>query len=251
MEAIRIEGLFFDYGRLNVLNSLNLRIEAGEHLGIIGPNGAGKTTLLNVISGILPASNGNLLFFGQDVTNMSIHRRVHKGLARSFQTSRLFTDLSVLDNVLLALGGRWFRRPQVFRPVTDNNEMLNKAHELLAQINLWEKKYELVKNLAYGDQRKIDLILSLASEPKVLLLDEPSAGLAIAEIPIFLDMLTNLTRKTTLMFTSHDMDVAFNLADRVVVLYFGDIIADGPPKEVQADSRVREIYLGVEGGDEC
>ena len=167
-------------------------------------------------------------------------------MARSFQINRLFYDLAVLDNVLLALQGTRPSRYQMFRPAPSYDELMAKAQSLLERIDLWGKRNELVQNIAYGEQRRMEIILSLAAEPKVLLLDEPSAGLAIGEIPDYINMIKALTKGTTLIFAAHDMDVVFGLAERVLVLYFGQFIADGKPEEIKTDPKVKEIYLGVE-----
>jgi len=172
--------------------------------------------------------------------------RVHLALGRSFQISSLLPNLTVLDNILLALHGVKRSRWQIFRPITGYNEILVDAQKLLESIDLWKKKDEPVQAISYGEQRELEITLSLASEPKLLLLDEPTAGLSIAEIPPFIDMIKTLAKGTTVLFTSHDMDVVFGLADRVVVLYFGQIIAQGTPEEIQAAPKVREIYLGIE-----
>jgi branched-chain amino acid transport system ATP-binding protein len=245
MEAVKIEGLSKSFGGLQVLADISLRVSPGEHLAVIGPNGAGKTTLFSILSGELTPTAGRLYVFGKEVTRMPSYRRAHAGLARSFQISRLFYDLTVLDNILLALQGVRVSRYQMFRPAKGYGEVLAKAQEFLELIDLWGKRHELMKTISYGEQRKMEFILSLSSEPRVLLLDEPSAGIAIAEIPDFIDAVKTLARDTTLIFTAHDMDVVFGLADRVVVLYFGQFIADGTPEEIEVNPTVREIYLGM------
>ena len=241
MEALKIEGLVKNFGGLEVLQGLSLRVEVGEHVAIIGPNGAGKTTLLNILTGTLSTTAGRICLFGRDITTMPTCERVHLALGRSFQISSLLPNLTVLDNILLALHGVKRSRWQIFRPITGYNEILVDAQKLLESIDLWKKKDEPVQAISYGEQRELEITLSLASEPKLLLLDEPTAGLSIAEIPPFIDMIKTLAKGTTVLFTSHDMDVVFGLADRVVVLYFGQIIAQGTPEEIQAAPKVREI----------
>lgn len=249
MEALKIEGLSKRFGALEVLKGVSLTVEAGEYVAIIGPNGAGKTTLLNVITGELPATAGRVYIFGQDITTMPTHRRAHTGLARSFQITRVFPNLTVLQNISLALQGIKPSRYQMFRSTTAYGDVIAKAQRLLELIDLWAKREELMQTISYGEQRKMEIALSLASEPRVLLLDEPSAGLAIAEIPDFINTIKTVTKDTTLVFAAHDMDVVFGLADRVVVLYYGQFIAEGTPKEIQANPAVREIYLGGEEGE--
>lgn len=228
------------------MRNISFEVEAGEHVAIIGPNGAGKTTLLNVVTGELPSTGGRICISGRDVTNMPTHRRAHIGLARSFQISRLFPNLTVLDNMLLAIYGLRSSRFQMFRSAVAYEEVMDKAHGLLKLADLFEKRNDLVQNISYGEQRELEIVLSLASEPKLLLLDEPTAGLAIAEITGFTKMIKTLARDTATLFTAHDMDVVFDLADRVLVIYFGQIIAQGTPREIQADPKVREVYLGIE-----
>lgn len=246
MEAIKIEGLSKNFGALGILKDLSLTVEAGEYVAIVGPNGAGKTTLLNVLSGALPATAGRIYLFGQDISHMPAHRRAHIGLARSFQITRVFRNLTVLQNASLALHGMRQSRYRMLRSATGYPDIMARARELLEVIDLWSKRDEPTKALSYGEQRKLEFILSLASEPKVLLLDEPSAGLAVAEIPGFINTIKDLAKGTTLIFVAHDMDVVFGLANRILVLYFGQFIADGTPEEIRVNPRVREIYLGIE-----
>jgi branched-chain amino acid transport system ATP-binding protein len=246
MEALKIEGLSKNFGGLQVLKELFLSVEAGEYVAIIGPNGAGKTTLINIISGEISASTGQIYIFGEAVTDMPTYRRSHIGVARSFQITRLFRNLTVLDNVSLALHGQRPSRYQIFRPAAAYDKVHTEAQRLIESIDLWEKKDQLLQTISYGERRKMEVVLSLASKPKLLVLDEPTAGLAIAEIPAFTNMIRKLAKGTTLLFAAHDMDVVFSLADRVVVLYFGQMIAQGTPEEIQVDPRVRKIYLGME-----
>ncbi len=246
MEALKIDGLAKNFGALEVLKDLSLTVKTGERVAIIGPNGAGKTTLLNVISGELVPTSGRVYVLGQEITNLPAHRRVHTGLARSFQLTRVFPNLTILQNILLALQGTRPSRYEMFRQAIAYNNLVSKAQRLLELVNLWEKRDEPAHAISYGEQRKMELALSLASEPKVLLLDEPSAGLDIGEIPDFVKIMMTLAKGITLVFSAHDMEVVFGLANRVVVLYYGKFIADGTPQEIKANPTVREIYLGVE-----
>ncbi|MFC1995586.1 ABC transporter ATP-binding protein [Chloroflexota bacterium] len=245
MEAIRIEGLSKNFGGLQVLKDLSLTVEAGEYVALIGPNGAGKTTLMNVLTGELTADSGHVYLFGKDIVRIPTYRRLKLGLARSFQITRLFKSLTVFVNVSLALQGNRPSRYNMFRSANTFGAVTKKAQDLLESIGLWEKRSELLEELSYGEQRKMEFVLSLASEPKILLMDEPAAGLDIAEIPDFISTIKNITKGTTLLFAAHDMDVVFDLAKRIVVLYFGKFIADGTPEEIQANQLVQEIYLGT------
>lgn len=243
-EALKLEGLSRNFGALEVLKNVYLDVEAGEYVAIIGPNGSGKTTLFNVIGGQLQATAGRIYMFGQEITNLPPYRRTHLGLARSFQITSLFYDLTILDNIIIAIHGKRHSRYQLLRSTSTHGEVVDKAKEMLESVDLWEKRSELAKTLSYGEQRKVEIILRLALEPRLLLLDEPSAGLSIAERPEFINMTKSLAAGTTVIFAEHDMDVVFQLADRVLVLYYGQFIADGTPNEIRDNARVREIYLG-------
>lgn len=246
MEVLRVEGLSKNFGGLQALQGLSFTVEAGDKLAIIGPNGAGKTTLLNVLSGQLPATAGRLYLLGQEITRLPSHRRLHLGLARSFQLNNLFFNLRLIDNMLLALQGAQYPHFQMFRSINARTDVLATAQNLLESMDLWEKRFAPVAALSYGEQRRVEIAFALASKSKLLLLDEPSAGLATAEAMAFADTIRNLLEDTALVFCAHDMDLVFNLADHIMVLYFGQIIAQGLPQEIQADPRVKEIYLGSE-----
>jgi len=248
MEALKIEGLSKNFGGVQALKDVSFTVEAGERLAIIGPNGAGKTTLFNLLNGQEKATAGRIYFFEQEITTMPTHRRAHLGQGRSFQLTSLFPNLTVLDNVLLAVQGTKPSRYQLFRPITAYKHLFAKAQELLTAMALWEKRNDLVKALGYGEQRRLEIALSLASEPKLLLLDEPSSGLTPAECADMITMIRNLGTDITVVVVAHDMDLVFGLAERIMVLHYGQVMADGTPEEIQADSRVKEIYLGVEEG---
>jgi len=243
MELLRVEGLSKSFGGLKVLREISFTIEAGEKVGIIGPNGAGKTTLVNLLSGVLPSSAGQIYVRGQRATKAAPHQCCRLGISRSFQLNTLFFEIPLLDNVLLACKGTqlsWFR---MLRPISQK-PFLAKAQELLEIVGLWEKRQVPPKALSYGEQRLVEIALALASESSLLLLDEPSAGLSVAEVDQLLNLLRNLSEDVTLLFCAHDMGLVFALASRVIVLHYGQLIAEGTPEEIRADSKVREIYLG-------
>lgn len=246
MEALRLDRVFKNFGGLEVLCNLSFTIEAGEYVAIIGPNGAGKTTLINVISGELLASSGHISVFGNDITHKSTHERAKCGIGRSFQITHLLSELTLLENVMVALFGLDPSRYQMYRPAMSYDGLLSRAREVLESIDLWDKHHLPIPFISHGEQRKLDVALSLAQQPKLLLLDEPTAGLTAAEIPSFIHSVKSLAKGTTLLLTAHDMDVVFALAQRVIVLYYGQIIAGGTPDEIRVDQKVREIYLGVE-----
>jgi len=250
MEAVTVEELSKDFGGVHALRDVSFTVEVGERLVIIGPNGAGKTTLFNLLNGQQSASAGRIYFYGQEVTRMAIHRRAHLGMARSFQIANLFPNLTVLYNALLALQGTQPFRFQMFRSITAYKSMFARARELLGIVALWEKRDDLVQNIAHGEQEKLELALSLASEPKLLLLDEPTSGLTAAEGAEIIDIIHDLGTDITVLIIAHDMDLAFGVAERIIVLHYGQIIAEGTPEEIQANSRVKEIYMGIEEGKE-
>lgn len=246
MEVLKVDGISQSFGGLRVLEDISFSLETGERIALIGPNGAGKTTLLNVLSGFISPRAGQIYFFGNDITNMPPHGRASLGLARSFQINTLFPKLSLLANVLLAIQGIQSIRYQMIRPMTAYGDNLAKAQELLELVDLWGEKESLITALSHGQQRQVEIILALASKPRLLLLDEPSAGLTSGETTNLIDMIRSLTGDTTVFFCAHDLDLVFSLAERVMVLYYGQIIAQGTPEEIQVDPKVREIYLGAE-----
>ena len=251
MTLLKVDKLAKSFGGLKVLTDVSFDMEAGEKLALIGPNGAGKSTLLNAIGGQFPANSGSIVFNGVDITYLNPNRRLHLGLGRSYQTNNLFWHLSVLDNVLLALFGAEKSHFRLLKVMEKRADLLEEAERLLTMVGLWEKKYEYPTTLSYGEQRLLELLLAFTSKPQLVLLDEPSAGLPTAEAIAFADTIRELARGTTLLFCAHDMDLVFNLADSIMVLYFGKIIARGPPQEIAANPKVQEIYLGSEEESNC
>lgn len=246
MEIMRVEGISKNFGGLQVLTRISFSIEPGEKVAIIGPNGAGKTTLFNVLGGQLAATEGNIWFINRDITRLPPNRRLHLGLARSFQINSLFPTLTLMENMFLALHGARYPHFRFFRPIRSREDLYIRAEELLRVVDLWEMRNSPVSSLSYGDQRLIEVVFGLASEPKLLILDEPTAGLATAEAVSFENRIRKLLKDATLLFCAHDMDLVFNLADRILVLYYGRLIAKGSPEEIRVNPRVKEIYLGDE-----
>lgn len=246
MEALRVDGLSKDFGGVHALSSVSFGVGTGERLVVIGPNGAGKTTLFNVINGQLSPTSGRVFLFERDITNMPTHQRAHLGQARSFQIVSLFPNLTVLDNALIALHGTKPSRFQMFWSMNGYRNLMDEARKNLDAGMLWEKRDELVKNLSHGEQRRLEIALSLASKPKLLMLDEPSSGLTRDEGSEVIDLIKNLGPTITVLIVDHDMDLVFSVAERIIVLHYGQIIADGRPEEIRAEPRVREIYMGME-----
>lgn len=244
--CLEIRNVSKNFGGLQALSGLNLRLEPGERRAIIGPNGAGKTTLFHLISGVLRPSSGEIRLFGRNVTRLSPHRRAALGLARTFQITNLFPNLTLFENVLLAVQALEAVKFSCLRPVSAYRGLQARTYELLETWNLRDKAAELVRNLSYGDQRQVEIILALAGRPRLLLLDEPTSGLSAAETTVVAEAVRKLDGSLTIALIEHDMDVAFGLADRVSVLHFGSVLAEGSVGEIKDDPRVTEIYLGGE-----
>jgi len=247
MEALRTEGLSKYFGGVAAIKNVSFVIEAGQKVAIIGPNGAGKTTLFNLLNGQYKPTSGHIFLFGQEITNLPTYSRAHLGQSRSFQITSLCSDLSVYMNALLAAQGIKSSRFQLFRSITSYGEITKKAEEILSGMNLWEVRNNLVKELGYGEQRRLEIALSLASEPKILLLDEPSCGLTPEESIDMITLIHNLGEKLTIVVVAHDMDLVFDVAERIIVLHYGEIIVDGTPAEIQNNPKVKEIYMGTQG----
>lgn len=250
MEVLRVENLCKDFGGLHAVCDVSFRVQAGERLAIIGPNGAGKTTLFNVLNGQLKATSGRISLFGRDITNLPVHQRTHLGLARSFQIVNLFLKLPVLENTLLALEGTQPYRFQIFRPVKAVKGAFDEARGLLESMDLWERRGENVESISHGEQRKLEIALSLAAKPKLLLLDEPSCGLTASESADITSRIRELGKDIAVILVAHDMDLVFGVAERIIVLHYGEIIAEGTCDAIRCDPKVKEVYMGSEGTKE-
>jgi branched-chain amino acid transport system ATP-binding protein len=246
MKALAIEGLSKSFGGLQAVSQVSFSVDAGERVVIIGPNGAGKTTLFNLITGVLPPTNGRIYLFGEDVTQMPSHRRTHKGIARTFQITNLFPELTLQENLVLAVMGTNPLKFVVHKPVTAYKGIQERVERLLADWNLQDYKDSPVRNLSYGMQRQIEVLMALACDARILLLDEATAGLPPGEINALTSMILGLDPSITLLIIEHDMNVAFQLAHRMVVLQNGRMIAEGAPDTIKTDPKVIEIYLGEE-----
>jgi len=243
--ALALEGVSRAFGGLRAVDAVSLAVRAGERRALIGPNGAGKTTLFNLIAGTIPLSAGSIRLFGRDVTRTAPHRRAALGLARTFQINNLFPALTVLENCLLAVQALTRTKFSMFRPLDAYGGLAEQARAALALVGLDDRRDATVRNLSHGEQRQLEIALALAGRPKVLLLDEPTAGLSPAESQHMARLLQTLDPAITVLMIEHDMDIALEMAEHVTVLHYGRVIADGLRDDVKADPLVREIYLGA------
>jgi branched-chain amino acid transport system ATP-binding protein len=247
VNALSVEGLTHDFGGLRAVDGVTLAVGIGERRVILGPNGAGKTTLFNLITGLLAPLAGTIRLFDDDVTTLAPYRRARLGLGRTFQITTLFPRLTVLESVLLAVqGAEPTAHFSLLRPLRAHRHLWKRVEELLAEWNLAGQRDVPTRELSYGEQRQVELLLALAGRPRALLLDEPTAGLSAAETATVVAMIQRFPRDVTVLLIEHDMDVALTLAERVTVLHQGRVLADGTREEVRADARVTEIYLGSE-----
>jgi branched-chain amino acid transport system ATP-binding protein len=244
--VLELKDLSKSFGGLQATKNVTLQVMTGDRKAIIGPNGAGKTTLFNLITGIFPVTSGNVLLFGQDVTTWPSYRRTGLGMARTFQVTSLFPKLTVLDNVLLAIEGLKPSKFVMWRFLSSYKDVYKKAHQLLEQADFLDRKDTEVRNLSHGEQRQLEIVLGLASDPKVLLLDEPAAGLSSGESAEMADFLRKLDPNLAILLIEHDMDVVFEFADQISVLHFGEILETGTPQQIHDSPRVQEIYLGTD-----
>lgn len=243
MEILRVERLTKHFGGLAALNGVSFSVEEGERRAIIGPNGAGKTTLFNLLSGEFPVNRGHVYYTGHDITSLPPYERARLGVARTFQRNNLFLGLTVWENVRLAGHAVKGVGPRAFAPAQTTPSDLVEAS--LARVGLTEQRHALARTLSYGEQRQLEVAIALATQPKLLLLDEPAAGMSPAETNRLMATLREMPRSLTLLIIEHDMDVVFGLAERVTVLHYGLVLADGTVEQVRNDPRVLEVYLGT------
>lgn len=244
--ALRIKNVSRNFGGLMAVNDVSLAVGPGERRAIIGPNGAGKTTLFNLLSGELRPLTGQIFLNEREITTVSVHERVQLGIGRTFQRNSLFLSLTVFENVRLALQAKHGVAHRPFVPVESLSKLKADTEEVLIEFDLFEQAQLPVSDLSYGQQRQLEVALALATASQVLLLDEPTAGMSPAETKSMTKFIRDLSREITLVIVEHDMDVVFNLADRITVLHYGQVIADGTPTEIKSDQQVAEVYLGLE-----
>jgi branched-chain amino acid transport system ATP-binding protein len=242
--ALLIRNLHKSFRGVMATQDVSLRVEPGERRLLIGPNGAGKTTLFNQIAGDVKPGAGRIALFGTDVTRLPPHRRAHMGLARTYQILTLFPRENLLRNVALALLGLRATRWNMFHSVANDHALHAEAAEALVRVGLDRLAERHVAELSYGEKRRLEIALALAQNPRLLLLDEPLAGLSTGERETVRQVIAGIPRSTTVMLIEHDMDIALDLADTVTLLQSGAVIVDGTRDEVIADPRTREVYLG-------
>jgi branched-chain amino acid transport system ATP-binding protein len=245
VNALEVRGLNKSFGGLRVTHSVELLVAAGERRLIIGPNGAGKTTLFNLIAGELRPDAGQVALFGDDITRLSTRRRAHRGLARTYQIITLFAGETLLRNVTLALLGLSPLRWNPIIRLDSQAHLVERARAALSRVGLEHLAGRPVSQTSYGERRRVEIAMALVQEPKVLLLDEPFAGLSVDERRDVAALIAGIPRDVTIVMIEHDMDVALEFAERISVLHFGEVIVEGTRTEVVAHPRTREIYLGA------
>ena len=245
--ALETRELTIRFGGHVAVDSVTCAFRPGTLTAIVGPNGAGKTTYFNLISGQLPASSGEVSLFGENVTRLSAPQRTKRGVGRAFQLTNLFPRLTVLENVRLAVQARAGMGKDLLSMWSSHVELLRKAEHFLERVALAEKRHATAASLPHGDQRKLEVAILLALEPEVFMFDEPTAGMSGDEVPVVLKLIENIKAggDKTILLVEHKMDVVRSLADRIIVLHQGQLVADGDPAQVIASPIVQEAYLGV------
>lgn len=243
-EQLRLESLSRHYGSLRAVDDVSFSVQKGERHALIGPNGAGKSTLLALVAGTVRSTNGRILVSGKDVTHSSEHARARLGVVKTFQHSSVFLGLSVLDNVELAAQQAAGISAKALRRVRKFDGVWQQAHECVKAANLDGRERDLASSLSHGERRQLEVALALATRPRLLLLDEPTAGMSSAESSAFVHLVQSLPREITVLLIEHDLDVVFQLADRISVMHLGKLIASGPAEEVRESAAVQEAYLG-------
>jgi branched-chain amino acid transport system ATP-binding protein len=243
--ALSTKNLGKRFGSLVVARDIDINLPKGVRYALIGPNGAGKTTLINLITGMLPPDSGQILLGADDITTLEPQQRVRRGLARTFQINTLFPSLNALEAVTLAVGERRGIAGEFWKNLGDYTETTDEAYQILVKLRLGDACYRPTKQLPYGRQRLLEIALALATRPKVLLLDEPAAGVPQDESGDIFEAVANLSDDLTLLFIEHDMHVVFRFASHIIVLVGGAIFTQGSPAEIAADPKVREVYLGT------
>jgi branched-chain amino acid transport system ATP-binding protein len=249
MSALEIRSLNKNFGALRVARDVNLSLERGARHALIGPNGAGKTTLVNLITGVFKPSSGGVFLDGENITALSQAARSRRGIARTFQINQLFRGLTVLENLYLSVGERTHACGRLWRPAGAERAVIEEAMEHLDALQLADDALKKVRELPYGRQRLVEIAIAIAQRPKVLLLDEPAAGVPSSESHLILDVVDRLDPDIAILIIEHDMDVVFRFAKRISVLVAGAVLLEGEAGDILTDERVRAVYLGEEAAD--
>ncbi|HUF90962.1 MAG TPA: ABC transporter ATP-binding protein [Candidatus Limnocylindria bacterium] len=239
---LRTDGLTVRFGGLTALNNVSISVPTGQIRAVIGPNGAGKSTLFNCLTGVIRPTGGRVLFDGADITGLPPYRISRIGVARSYQITNIMPGASVLENVRIAAQSRrhnW----SMLRHHRSYTDVIDRAHAVLASLDLDGKADELASNLSHGEQRTLEIAIALATEPKVLCLDEPTAGMSVAETHHIVALIRRIASDLTILIVEHDMEVVMGLAQVITVLHYGEVLAEGAPEDIQANPRVQEVYL--------
>jgi branched-chain amino acid transport system ATP-binding protein len=242
--TLRTEGLSKQWGLFKANSDVTLTFTPGARHALIGPNGAGKTTFINLLTGFFAPTSGKVFFGDEDITALPQHKRVKLGMTRTFQINTLFAGLTVLESVVLAINERKGVQFVWYKTVVQEKDTIAEAMELLKTLKLDRDANTVTKSLPYGKQRLVEIALALATKPKVLLLDEPAAGIPQAESAELFDVIASLPRDVTILFIEHDMNLVFRFAERITVLVGGRVLTEGTPEEIASDPRVKEVYLG-------
>ncbi len=244
MAILTTQGLTKDFGGLRAVDSVTLDVEQGKLTSVIGPNGAGKTTLFNLITGLIKPDSGRIIFHGEDITHIPIHRIIKKGISRSFQILNLFNELTLFENVWLGVQAEQGHGPEVFSDPDKFKSIEEETTRMIREIGLSGKEQSPVKLLSYGDRRILEITISLTAKPSLLLLDEPTSGLVSEDRKRISEFMKKLSSQLTLIVVEHDMDVVLSISDHIIVMHQGKILAQGTPDEIRANEKVQEAYLG-------
>jgi branched-chain amino acid transport system ATP-binding protein len=242
--VLHTERLSLRFGALRAVDDMSFQLRSGERHALIGPNGAGKTSFINLLTGNLSPSGGDIFLDGQKITHMPQHERVKRGITRTFQITTLFPRLTVLESLVLAICERDGRAGVMRETVSQQSGAISESLELLSTFRLERERNALTHSLPYGKQRLLEIALALATRPRILLLDEPAAGIPISESREVLNVISSLPRNVTVLLIEHDMSLVFEFAERITVMVLGAFFTEGSPQEIAADTRVREVYLG-------
>jgi branched-chain amino acid transport system ATP-binding protein len=242
--ALRTEGLSLSFGALKAVNNVTFALAPGARHALIGPNGAGKTSFINTLTGSLSASAGGIFLGERNITRLPQYERVKRGVTRTFQITTLFPGLTVLESVVLAVCERAGRGNRLIRSVAEQKDEIAEARALLGLLRLERDINMPTRHLPYGKQRLLEIALALATRPKVLLLDEPAAGIPVGDSQEMMGVIADLPREVSILLIEHDMNLVFRFAEKITVMTSGEILAEGTPQQIQADARVREVYLG-------